>query len=109
MKCANPNCQSTFLYVKGGTLRLMELECHPGNGLSAERNTLHSSTPTSRYFWLCRDCARVLVLKRWTPTGLILQSRYAVRDGKPGTWTVKANPAVETSAPHFQSLFPRSA
>lgn len=110
MRCANPNCTSTMLYLRGGVLRLLELECAPANRLHGHADGFPVCRPTARYFWLCGDCAKVLVMRRWTPQGLILESLPSTTDAERKIYTVAAVPAVEpSSVMHFRLPAPRSA
>ena len=108
MKCANPNCHSTFLYARGGSLRLLPLE-DSGEAGNHTEGTAVAGTAGARYFWLCRDCSRILVLKQWTARGLLLESRHALPNGKTGRWMVKASPAVETTPSFTRYSYPRPA
>lgn len=110
MRCANPNCTSTMLYLRGGVLRLLELECSPEKRLDGHADGFPVYRPTTRYFWLCGNCAKLLVMKRWTEEGLILESYRSATNPEQKTFTVAAVPAVEpTSVIHFRLPTPRSA
>lgn len=110
MKCANPNCQNRLVYLRGGSLRLLELECSPASRLQRAGGGFPVYSPSARYFWLCPECSRILVLKRWTSEGLILESRPTHGQQLTRTWTVPPNPAVgSVSTQQFRSPSARSA
>lgn len=88
MKCANPICQHNLLYLRGGTLRLLELEGAPESRPVEEAAGFAIRRRSARYFWLCADCSRILILRRWTPDGLVLESRSPAESGPPRTWIV---------------------
>lgn len=103
MKCANPNCSNTKLYLRGGVLRLLALEAPLEPCTNGHHVGNNSSQPAARYFWLCSACARFLVVKRWTAEGLILESHDLSDESAARTWVVHAVPAVEPkSIFHFQ-------
>lgn len=109
MKCVNPNCTSKLLYLRGGVLRLLELECAPEKRLHGHADGFPVCRPTARYFWLCGSCAKALVIRRWTSEGLILESFPSVGPERT-TYTVAAVPAVEPSSViHFRLPAPRTA
>ncbi len=103
MKCANPECSNNLLYLRGGTLRLLELDGPLEKRLLGEPAGFPVFVPRSRYFWLCGDCSKKLVIKRWTNEGLVLESRQTSARGKVESWVVVPRPAVgEASVLHFQ-------
>jgi len=72
MQCANPQCFKELLYLREGRLWLLELESHqsrPEDGAFAMR-----SLP-SKFFWLCGECAKTHIVKRWTTSGLVVVLR----------------------------------
>lgn len=81
MKCANPNCNQHLLYLRGGTLRLLELECSPEGRISGESGGFPVACASSRCFWLCAACSKILTLRRWTDEGLVLEPRIPAADG----------------------------
>ena len=110
MKCANPLCQHRLLYLRGGTLRLLELE-RPREGDGQEDGAGFSvRRAAARYFWLCPECSRILVLRRWTQEGIVLESRTPRQTEPPLTWTVTPEPALDVeSILHFRRRPARSA
>jgi hypothetical protein len=110
MKCANPSCTNTLVYLRGGVLRLLEMESEPPTRLHGHGDGFPVYRPSARYFWLCADCARVLVLKRWTARGLILESRPTPQRPQPRSYQVQPTPAVDKSSTmHFRLPTVRSA
>ncbi len=109
MKCANPNCQSSLLYLRGGTLRLLELEPHPEDGapeLSRAPSPVHAP---ARYFWLCSHCSHIFRLSRWTARGLLLESLDPSAEQE-RTVLVDPQPAVNPSSVfHFRRRPARAA
>jgi hypothetical protein len=80
VRCANPKCSKELLYLRDGTLHMLDLEpqadgrFNPNGGPFATRRSL------SKFFWLCGDCSKLFIVKRWTASGLIV----ALRDEKVG-------------------------
>jgi hypothetical protein len=73
MQCANPRCSKELLYLRDGRLELLELESHSHDRVAAEDGFPVKSSP-SRFFWLCGECAKTHRIKRWTPSGLVLEA-----------------------------------
>lgn len=110
MKCANPSCNSSLVYLRGGVLRLLEMESPPEGRLHGHADGFPICRPSARYFWLCRDCARILVIRRWTAQGLILESRPSRDQPRAYSYKVQPVPAVEaSSAKRFHLPAPRTA
>lgn len=110
MKCANPLCQHHLLYLRGGTLRLLELECTPESRLWGEGGSFSVLRHAARYFWLCPECSRILILRRWTQEGIVLESRSHPDGVQPPTWTVIPEPALDVeSILHYRGPSPRTA
>jgi hypothetical protein len=76
MQCANPQCSKELLYLREGRIQFLELESHfddqlrPDDGGAFAMNSL-----PSKFFWLCGECAKTHVIKRWTTSGLDLALR----------------------------------
>lgn len=110
MKCANPLCQHHLLYLRGGTLRLLELECTSESRLQRDSGGFPVFDRAVRYFWLCPECSRILVLRRWTEDGLVLESQSRPAGKAPPTWTVRPEPAVDAeNLLHFRRTFAKPA
>jgi hypothetical protein len=72
MRCANPSCMEPARSPFQGTLWNLEMEVPPEKRtVRAEWGFPVCCVPT-RFFWLCEDCSRHLVITRWTPKGLVL-------------------------------------
>ena len=78
MKCANPSCTNTLVYLRGGVLRLLEMEAEPHTRLHGHGDGFPVYRPSARYFWLCAECSEKFVMKRWTPDGVVLEPRRTV-------------------------------
>jgi hypothetical protein len=110
MKCANPECRKSLVYLCGGTLRLLELEGSAAGRLRGEGAGFPVCCQSARYFWLCGECSKTLILKRWTRDGLILESRDSAGRTQIDRWTVEAIPAVRAdSVLHFRKPLTKSA
>jgi hypothetical protein len=51
--CANPSCNASFHYLRGGKLFLVDLPQGP-----ASEDVAMRPHRTSEYFWLCDQCCR---------------------------------------------------
>jgi hypothetical protein len=72
MRCANPDCRDASFDLPGGSLWLMELETSREELSQGEDDGFPICALTMKYFWLCIDCSQKYVLRRWTPSGLLL-------------------------------------
>lgn len=81
-KCANPSCNASFQYLRGGKLFLVDLPRVPSLTGRKER--------TAEYFWLCDQCCSELtvtvdasgqaaVAKARTEAGSEPQTRHRVQ------------------------------
>ncbi len=75
MFCANPACRLKSEDLHDGTLRLVELDVAPEDRILGADGGFPVCSVATRYFWLCQECSRILTIKRWTSTGLVLESR----------------------------------
>ena len=78
MQCANPKCSRELLYLREGRLELLELESHAHDQVLADDDGFPVKSLPSRFFWLCGACTKTHIIKRWTPSGLVLES-HAVK------------------------------
>src|SRR5271156_308317 len=78
MQCANPKCSKELLYLREGRLELLELELHFHDQALVEDEGFPLKSLPSRFFWLCGECAKTHIMKRWTTSGLVLES-HAVK------------------------------
>jgi hypothetical protein len=82
MLCANPLCSKELLYLREGRAELIDLEpCARDRKWTDEGGFPVKSAP-SKFFWLCGDCAKKLIIKRWTPSGLLLVLRKQSTAGR---------------------------
>ena len=100
-QCANPECSKELLYFREGTLELLELETHADRARPDDGAFAMSSLP-SRFFWLCGECTKTHILRRWTTSGLILALRSQRMAGCHPTLTPR--PAAGTTRPLPVSL-----
>jgi hypothetical protein len=75
MQCANPQCLKELLYLREGRLELLELEPHAGDQLRPDHGAFAMRSLPSKCFWLCGECAITYVVRRWTPSGLVVVLR----------------------------------
>ncbi len=75
MRCANPQCSKELLYLREGRLELFDLESHAGDQLRPDDGAFAMKSLPSKFFWLCGECAKTHVVKRWTTSGLVLVLR----------------------------------
>ena len=75
MQCANPNCSTKLLYLRDGSLRLLELQMPAEVHFPSDDSGFSTRLRPRKFFWLCGACAEVLVISQWTSSGLVLRSR----------------------------------
>ena len=75
MQCANPQCSKELLYLREGTLNLLEMESHSDDRFESDIDAFAMRSVPSKFFWLCGECTKKLILKRWTTAGLVLVLR----------------------------------
>ena len=75
MQCANPQCSRDLLYLREGTLNLLEMESHSDDQLQSDVGAFAMRSVPSKFFWLCGECTKTVILKRWTTAGLMLVLR----------------------------------
>jgi hypothetical protein len=69
-QCANPDCSKELLYLREGRLELLELEAHVDDQFPPEDGAFSMRPLPSKLFWLCGECAKTHLVKRWTASGL---------------------------------------
>jgi hypothetical protein len=73
-KCANPECQKPFRYLRHG--RLFRMEVQPGmeRGAGLEGD-LKARLPVRRieFYWLCEECAATMTLNVREGIGVALR------------------------------------
>lgn len=75
MQCANPSCGREALYLRDGSLHLLELEASANRRLEGGEGGFPMHSSPQRYFWLCGDCTKVFSITNWTPSGIVLTPR----------------------------------
>jgi hypothetical protein len=83
MQCANPQCSRELLYFREGTLELLELESESDSDgrVRPDDSAFAMNSLPSKFFWLCGQCAKTHVVKRWTTSGLVLALRSQTTAG----------------------------
>jgi hypothetical protein len=92
MQCANPQCSKELLYLREGTIELLELESHSDNQFRPDEGAFAMRPLPSKFFWLCGECAKTLIVKRWTTSGLVVVLRNQSTVG--GHPSLAARPAT---------------
>ena len=69
VRCANLQCSKELLYLREGRLELLELESHSDNQTGPDDGAFAMNFLPSKLFWLCGECAKTHVVKRWTTFG----------------------------------------
>src|ERR1700722_994082 len=75
MQCANPQCSKELLYFREGRLELFDLGSHAGDQFPPDNGAFAIKSLPSKFFWLCGECAKTHIVKRWTSSGLVLVLR----------------------------------
>jgi len=74
-----------LVYLREGRAELIELELSSRDRESKDEGGFPLNSTPSKFFWLCGDCAKQLVIKRWTHSGLVLALRQHGMAGRPPT------------------------
>jgi hypothetical protein len=74
-QCANPTCSRELLYLREGRLELLELEAHADDPFPPADDAFAMRPLPSKLFWLCGECAKTHLVKRWTASGLVVVLR----------------------------------
>ena len=110
MQCANPQCSKEFLYLREGTLELLELESHSDDQLRPDDSAFAMRSLPSKFFWLCGECTKTHIVKRWTTSGLVVVLRNQnTADSPPDLAARPATTADVPSGPDAQQLTPPAA
>jgi hypothetical protein len=100
MQCANPRCSKELLYLREGTLNLLEMGSHSDNQFQSDVGAFAMRSVPSRYFWLCGECSKTLIVKRWTTAGIVLVLRNPKTAGShPNLAARPATPATTRPLP----------
>jgi hypothetical protein len=75
MRCANPQCSKELLYLREGSLQLLELESAFDDQSRQDDGAFAMKPLRSKFFWLCGECSKTHIVKEWTTSGLILMLR----------------------------------
>jgi hypothetical protein len=75
MQCANPQCSQELLYLREGRVALLDLESHANDQPRPDDGAFAMRSLPSRFFWLCGECTKTYVVKRWTSSGLVVVLR----------------------------------
>jgi hypothetical protein len=74
-RCVNPQCSKELLYLREGSLRWLELESDSDDQSPQDDGAFAMKALRGKFFWLCGECAKTHVVKRWTTSGLVLVLR----------------------------------
>jgi len=97
MGCANPQCSKELLYLREGRLELFDLESHAGDQFRPDDGAFAMKSLPSKFFWLCGECAKTHIVKRWTTSGLVVVFRNRnTTDSRPD---LTARPAAAETTP----------
>jgi len=72
MQCANPQCSKELVYFREGRLELLELEVDSDDQVRPDYGQFAMRLLPRRFFWLCGECAKTYIVKRWTHSGPVL-------------------------------------
>jgi hypothetical protein len=72
MRCANPHCSKELLYLREGSLQMLELEPDSDDQYRQDDGAFAMKRQSSKFFWLCGECSKTHMVKRWTTSGLVL-------------------------------------
>jgi hypothetical protein len=92
LQCANPQCSKELFYLREGTLNLLEMESHSDDQFQSDVGAFAMRSVPSKFFWLCGECAKTHIVRRWTTSGLVLMLRNQSRAG--GRPDLAARPAT---------------
>ncbi len=100
MQCANPQCSKELLYLREGRLWLLELEPHADDQSRPDEGAFAMRALPSKFFWLCGECAKTHIVKRWTTSGPVVVVRNQnIADSHPD---LTARPATTGRGGHFR-------
>lgn len=73
--CTNPKCSKELLYLREGSLQLLALESDSDDPSRQDDGAFAMKPLRSRFFWLCGECSKTHIVKRWTTSGVVLTLR----------------------------------
>jgi hypothetical protein len=90
-RCANPQCSKELLYLREGSLQLLELEPDSADQARQDDGAFAMKPLRSKFFWLCGECSKTHIVKQWTTSGpvLVVRSQKTV-GGQPNSITPTA-------------------
>jgi hypothetical protein len=104
MQCANPQCSKELLYLREGRLWLLELESRADDQFQPDDGAFAMRSLPSKFFWLCGECAKTYIVKRWTTSGLVVVLRNQnIADSHPD---LAARPATTGTTRPLSLLLP---
>ena len=74
-RCANPLCSKELLYLREGSLQLLELESDSDDQSPEDDGAFAMKPLRGKFFWLCGECAKTHIVRQWTTSGLVLVPR----------------------------------
>jgi hypothetical protein len=96
-RCANPQCSKELLYLREGSLQLLEMESDSDDQSPEDDGAFAMKPLHSKFFWLCGECSKTHIVKQWTASGPVLVVRsQKTADGRPNPITPTA---VATTQP----------
>jgi hypothetical protein len=101
-RCANLQCSKELLYLREGSLQLLELESDSNDQPDQDDGAFAMKPLRSKYFWLCGECSKTHIVKQWTTSGLVLVLRNQKTAGSRPNLITPA--AVATTQPLPASL-----
>jgi hypothetical protein len=108
MQCANPKCSKELLYLREGSLQLVVMESDSDDQSRQDDGAFAMKPLRSRFFWLCGECSKTHIVKRWTASGLVLMLRNQKRANKKPVAATTQPLTVPPKPPMGQPLY-RSA
>jgi hypothetical protein len=103
MRCGNPQCSKELLYLREGSLQLLALEPDSDDQFRQDDGAFAMKPHRSKFFWLCGECSKTLIVKQWTTSGLVLMLR---NQKKASSRLSLMNPAPVATAP-MSPIVPR--
>ena len=101
--CANPECSQELLYLREGRLALLDLESHANDQSRLDDGAFAMRSLPSSLFWLCGECTKTYVAKRWTPAGLVVAFRDHTGDSN-RTWLIVSPSGTAQPLPRVLAL-----
>jgi hypothetical protein len=74
-RCANLQCSKELLYLREGSLRLLELESDSDDQSPQDDGAFAMKPLRGKFFWLCGECSKTHIVKQWTTSGLVVVLR----------------------------------